>query len=170
MTTKQKYYASIGIIVVLFAMLWVFGVQKTLNLRSELETNETLERRIRNADILIRDYQKSIDLYGDVDSSYIGYSEEGLFNHIEDIARKNRCVILSYVPQADNQLDNAMIKTKKVEVKGGYFDLVKMLHALESNNASITKVLSSKLEMIENRKTRKTYLVLEVYIQNIIMS
>jgi len=169
MTSKQKYFGSIGLVFALLGVLWFLGIRKTIDVRSELDRNQILSQRIENADRLITNYQSAIDGYGNTSKTTKPYSEENLFNFIEREVAENKGDILEYLPQQDLTLDNAVVKTKKIQVSGTYYNLVRCLHSIESQPA-ITKVLSTSIQMVENRKTRKSYLVLELYIQNVIMS
>lgn len=166
MTAKRKYWFSIGGVFVLAILLYAMGIRRTLQLRSQNASDGIIMQKINQSDQLIRKYTNGIERYRDNTSN--DPIAEDVFSQLEYICQLYSCEILEFLPLNEKLLENGVLESTSIKLKGDYVGLVQCLNQIESS-PSIGKVLNSQIKMVENLRTRKSHLQLNILIQKVVL-
>ncbi len=154
----------------LFMVLGYFlSFSKTIQLYNE---NEVLENNLAEASVAPSIILKSKEELRVLDQYLRAYAFDSLINQelllaeVSDFCMKNNLIIYSFPHHTSQEKKNFVIHTNVIEAKGSYKNLLNLVYYLEQE-IKIGRISSVKFERFLEKKTKKAYLTVKIYVQSI---
>lgn len=145
--------------------------KKTFRLKHEYKELEASLEQSKNAPQQIAIIKSKLE---EIDSRVGGKNidqinlEELIIEHISSFSKQNNLVLKEYPGKHIYHQQDYITETCKLTVEGSFIKLLKLAYGIEQN-FSYGKVSSLNFYTEKNYRTKKTELLLEIYVQNIKM-
>ncbi len=169
LTYQQKTIALIIGTLILSVLVYKMALGKTLTAYQQISTNEQKLTEALKAPDDITFYKSKLM---SINASLNAYEastrndHEHVLAYISKFCSKNKITLRNYPPLQEITEEDITILTHKIEVQGHYTKLVKLLYQLELQE-KMGRIASVKFENKRDRQSRKKYLSVLIFLQNI---
>jgi hypothetical protein len=164
---KNKYLLA-GII--LFMLIsYQLALKKTFQLMHNVSEMETQAKAASDAPLKTEELKKQVKEIENIigGSNMISENNQQLIlGLVSSFCSKNNLVLQELPKTKSYNENNILVETNYLVVEGDFIKLLLLLNMLEHNKGA-GRVSSSRFQSKKNLRTKKTELILTIYIQNI---
>lgn len=152
-----------GTVFILF-LCYRISIRKTLNVRSQYLAKLDLVQRAQQQDVKLEELQQEMEVLKT--SSLQSYDREELLLQITAFSKANKLMVSSFPEAEFVEVAKHGIFTNKIELKGGYHDIVEMAYLIEQKER-LAAISSLRFFLQKNKKTKKQELHASLIIRNL---
>lgn len=134
--------------------------------------NEVLLHQIQQGAKAPQNIQKLNENLNRISSNLGDYELDSLHNEnlflevIGEFCQEHKLILRKFPEPTLHQEKDFIIYTHKIEIQGGYTNLIKLVYELEQVQ-KIGRVTSVNYKRVKDRKTKKVVLIASIYLQHI---
>ena len=166
---KNKFFLLLGLSLLFAVIAYSLAFKKTFKLKDEYKKVKSQLEIVDKAPQEIARHEKKLMEYNsllDIDLSEDKDAQEILLEQISTYCQAHK-MILKEMPQIHISTDQGYeVWTNTVVIGGNFLQLLKLLNNMEKQKVFGT-ISSVKFQSEENFRTRRRYLTMTLYIQNI---
>jgi len=166
---KQKFQLLVAGLLILGWVSWKFAIGDTVQVASEAHTLRQRIEQAENASARIAQLKQQLQEvdqhFGAAEQSSTNIPEE-MYDYVSRYCKLNELRMQAYPTPHQFTDQTHLIETELVTVEGDYIGLVQLLNELE-NEFGKARVAAVNFYAEEDRKTKKTRLYADFYLQTI---
>jgi hypothetical protein len=169
LTYRQKNLLLLVSAFIFLLIVWQAAIKKTLGIRSDV--NELANTMViqNDASGQMPQLNKKLETINGYLRKYTSDSirdQQFVMSRLSELCHRFN-VTLKNFPQPFSTRENSLsLDTNIIETEGSFANLLKLVHALETD-ANIGRIASARFLTTVDPRTRKTVLTLTIYLQNI---
>lgn len=166
---QRRTLLLMGSMVLLYFLAYRLAIRETLHLKTAGEEMVTSIERLEDAPERIARLEQSLDQLESLLGQYYGRSsdiQEDMLNDLTVYCQDNRLTIREVPSTHSIHKMVYQMETCQIIIEGRYLELLKLLHHLETNFYQ-GRLFSVSFIKKTDLKTKRNYLVLKIFIQNI---
>ncbi len=164
---NQKCYLLFGGLLLFLFIGYQFSFSDTFVLASEIKNKEQklgwLKEKEKELPALKAKMQEFEQAYSKGDSSAV---RDKLTAYISDFAEKNSCLVTEIPVNSSFKNENLNVQTNSFTVKGNFYNLLRLLHTLETDYKYVSKIMSARFFSVKDLQTKKKNLYLTLITQS----
>ncbi len=169
LTYRKQFLAYSLSYILILLFVYIIAFKPTLNLKKDCKKKEATVAALVSAPQRIK---LTTSRLNQINNQFSNVSTQGsitrdlILDEISEYCDKNKLTITDYPESHFSKSNMFEIETNRMVVTGNFKGLVKLINHLETR-ASFGRIVAVNLFSEENRKTKRTSLFLELFIQNI---
>jgi hypothetical protein len=165
-TSQQRWWITVGGLVLLALASYFLSIRKTLLLRSELTEKSIQLQNIDDAPQVIAQLEQQLQVN---DQQFLQgpYNRNNLFAKVSTFCAEHHLNLLEFGEDQRWQQDQLNFITSPIRVAGTYHDILRLMYYLE-HQEHLGYLVHCDLALVEkSRRSRQKELQAELHLQNI---
>ncbi len=166
---KKQTIFLLVVIVLLYVLSFRMAVKETFTIRDKGKDLISRIEKLEDAPRRIAYLEKSLDQLSNLLGQFYGQStdiQRDILNDLTNYCQRNRLIIREVPSTHVVEKMGYRLETCQVIVEGRFIGLLKLLHHLETEFYA-GQIISASFIRKTDLKTKRNYLLLKVFIQNI---